>query len=110
MPIESAASAHSACSFARKPRPASGNNPISRGVAAQCAAQANDAAAPSRSRRVPAVIASNLLKSFPPLFPFVLVEFDGGQFIDFWIEARLVFNEQLAGFIRWTFTAGQQFR
>jgi hypothetical protein len=68
MPIESAASAHSACSFARKPRPASGNNPISSGVAAQCAAQANDAAAPSRSRRFPAVIASNMLKSFPLCF------------------------------------------
>jgi hypothetical protein len=36
---------------------------------------------------------------------FVMVEFDRAQFIDSCFEARLIFNEQLPGFIRWTFTA-----
>jgi hypothetical protein len=50
------------------------------GIAAQCAAQINEAAEPSRSRRFPAVIASDLLKSFSSLFLFVAVESDGAQF------------------------------
>jgi hypothetical protein len=37
---------------------------------------------------------------------FVVVEFDREQFIDSGFAERLIFNERLAGFIKWTFTTG----
>jgi hypothetical protein len=33
-----------------------------------------------------------------------VIELDGAQFIDSGFEARLIFNEWLAGFIKWAFT------
>jgi hypothetical protein len=45
-----------------------------------------------------------LLKAFSSFVSFVVVEFDGEQFIDSGFAARLIFNERLAGFIEWTFT------
>jgi hypothetical protein len=33
-----------------------------------------------------------------------VIELDGAKFIDSGFEARLIFNEWLAGFIKWAFT------
>jgi len=42
--------------------------------------------------------------TFSFLIPVVVIEFDGGQFIDRGFAARLIFNERLAEFNGWIFT------
>jgi hypothetical protein len=49
-----------------------------------------------------------LIKAFSPLFVFVVIESDVAQFIDSGFEARLIFNERLAGFIRRIFAADRR--
>src|SRR5919109_2470451 len=108
MLIDKPASTISVCSSARKVRPTSGSNPINEGIAAQCTAQVNEAAAPSRSRRVPADVASDLLNAFFSSFQFVALECYDSQSIDSWLAVLLLFNGRAAELNRWRIMTDEQ--